>query len=195
MDTTQARGHIASDVPGRLRVRLRHPRPAERHMRRVRVHLSQQSGVSTVVTNSTTGSITVTYNRHERSAEDVLAMLRDVGVIAERTAEALGEPGPHMGPSTTAEGIQAALNDLDVRISQVSGRRVDLKLLFPLGLGALGFRQLLVAGLGIQQVPAYMLLWYAFDAFWKLHHQHSLLAEGRGREAEEPKKGTPEAQG
>lgn len=44
-----------------------------------------------------------------------------------------------------------------------------LKLLFPLALAGVGLRQWVTQGLGLAQVPAYVLLWYAFDSFWKFH--------------------------
>jgi hypothetical protein len=38
--------------------------------------------------------------------------------------------------------------------------------------------QLATRGLGMTEVPAYVLLWYAFDSFWKFHRQPSSTQNG-----------------
>ncbi len=81
--------------------------------------------------------------------------------------------------SSTAQGIIGALDDLDRRLSQLTGHPIDLKVLFPFSLGAIGAWQLARHGWGIEEVPAYVLLWYAFDSFYKLHRMP-------GREAAPP---------
>ena len=48
------------------------------------------------------------------------------------------------------------------------------------GLGFIGLRQSLSEGLGLSQVPGYVLLWYAFDSFWKFHQQTRLGAPPDG---------------
>jgi hypothetical protein len=46
---------------------------------------------------------------------------------------------------------------------------VDLRFLFPLSLSLLALRQLLVKGWQLELIPWYVLAWYAFDSFIKLH--------------------------
>jgi hypothetical protein len=71
------------------------------------------------------------------------------------------------------------VNDLDQRLSRLTGRKVDLKLLFPVALGAIGVRSAIANGVGLTEVPAYILIWYAFDAFWKFHQRpHSAPTVG-----------------
>src|SRR5205807_541067 len=64
-----------------------------------------------------------------------------------------------------------AVERLDSDLARLTGRRIDLKLIFPAGLFALAIRQIATNGLGISQVPGYVLLWYAFDSFWKFHRE------------------------
>jgi hypothetical protein len=49
--------------------------------------------------------------------------------------------------------------------------------LFSLGLGAVGVWQAFRTGLGIETIPAYTLIWFAFDTFWKFHRRPSGEAE------------------
>jgi hypothetical protein len=170
MENAPAPAVVVSSTPGRLRVRI--PRSHRHHGRvttEVCTRLQQQPGVDTVSAIHATGSVTVRYKPNEVSHVDVIAMLRDCGVVAEETLAALGEEVPG-DTSTTAVSLSSALDDLNRQLLTATGRKVDLRLLFPLSLGALGIRQVLVEGLGFSQVPGYLLLWLAFDAFWKLHH-------------------------
>jgi hypothetical protein len=176
-------GTIVSHSAGRVRVRLH---PAHRHeavLGEVQQDLLTRAGISTVTTNTQTGSVLVQYDRHRLTRDDLLSMLRDVGIMArdmsggaEELPEALdpsaggSEVVPH---STTATGLMDALTDLDRRLSDLTGGKLDVKLLFPLGLGIMATRQIATAGLGLAEVPGYVLLWYAFDSFYKLHQRRT----------------------
>jgi hypothetical protein len=135
----------------------------------LRTALSDRPGVATVHANPATGSLLVHYDREALHRDDILGILEDVGLVFADLADV---PAPSGGPhSTTAGGLIEAIGDLDARLSALTNRRVDLKLLFPFALGAIGLRQTLSQGLGLSQVPGYVLLWYAFDSFWKFHQQ------------------------
>jgi hypothetical protein len=168
-----AQGRVASHTPGRLRVRIKRNRQQPEQLQTVKRVLEQHLGHGRVQVSDTTHSVLVNYDRHVHSSNDMMSLLRDVGVIVTETARALGEDVPDVagGRSTTSESIVAALSDLDQRLSRWTGRQLDLKLLFPLTLGGIGVLQLARRGLGLSDVPAYVLLWYAFDSFWKFHSQ------------------------
>jgi hypothetical protein len=170
-----AQGRVASHTPGRLRVRIKRDRQQPEQLQTVKRALEHHLGHGGVQVSDTTHSVLVQYDRHAHSSSDMMSLLRDVGVIVTETARALGEDVPDLagGHSTTSASIVNALSDLDQRISRWTGRQVDLKLLFPLTLGGIGAVQLARRGLGLSEVPAYVLLWYAFDSFWKFHHQSS----------------------
>ena len=123
--------------------------------------------------NASTGSILVRYDRHCHASADVLAVLRDVGMVVEETAGSIGLELPEtgMGASTTSVRIMDAMTDLDRQALLLTGHTVDLKLLFPLALGGLGLWRAATSELSLTEVPAYVLLWYAFDAFWKFHRE------------------------
>jgi hypothetical protein len=62
-----------------------------------------------------------------------------------------------------------ALDDLNRRILAVTGHRVNLRTLLPVGLAGLGLALTLKHGLGLGMLPGWLPLWLAFDAFVKLH--------------------------
>jgi hypothetical protein len=171
---------IVSHAPGRMRVRL-HPEYRDPEaLAEIEQSLRAQGGVSSVSTDARTGSVLVHYDRHALSKDDLVSMLFDVGVVArdllgaEEVPEDLGRGDEDTGVaqhSAGATGILDAVTDLDHRISELTGGKVDLKLLVPAGLGLMALRQVALNGLGLGQVPGYVLLWYTFDSFYKLHQR------------------------
>lgn len=161
---------ITSSVPGRLRVRLKSSESRPEQLEGLRARLGNQAGVHAVETNLTTGSVTVNYDSGERSLSDVLRMFEDLGMVI-GTVESGADDQPS-GSSKASRSILDAFDDLDRRLSRLTGHQVDLKLLFPVSMGVIGIRQLVVNGIGLGEIPAYVLLWYAFDSFYKLHREH-----------------------
>ncbi len=175
-------GHIVSHAPGRLRVRLHEEHRDPAALATIEQQLSGQAGITSVTTNARTGSVLVQYDHGTLSKDGVTAMLFDVGVVArellgaEEVPEDLGRGDGERrvaDHSSTATGLLDALTDLDYRLSQLTNGKVDFKLLVPLGLGALAVRQILTSGLGLGTMPGYVLLWYTFDSFYKLHQRKS----------------------
>jgi hypothetical protein len=143
-----------------------------------------QHGVSAVAMNARTGSVLVNYDHQRLPFDELLDVCHDVGLIVhdvlddgvfgdEEEQPQLVGVAPEVGHSSTASTVMDALTDLDQRLSRLTGGRIDVKLLFPIGLGVLGVRQIALGGLGLAEVPAYVLLWYAFDAFYKLHQRRT----------------------
>jgi copper chaperone CopZ len=141
--------------------------------------LENQPGVDHVNVNASTGSVLVHYDHTVREKDDIVGCLVDVGLLLGGVLEAGGDELPDLGGSEsdgrghskTAASVVDTVSDLDRRLSQLTGRRVDLKLVFPVALGAIGLRSAIVNGIGLAEVPAYILLWYAFDSFWKFHQR------------------------
>jgi len=181
----QQHGRVVSHAPGRMRVRLDPEHRDAAAMAQVERELGGRSGVASVATDHRTGSVLVHYEDTALSRDDVLDMLYDVGVVArdllgaDAVPEDLGveradrSVAPH---SSGATSILDAVTDLDHRISRLTGGKLDLKLLVPAGLGLLALRQVAVNGLGLGTVPGYVLLWYTFDSFYKLHQRKATAA-------------------
>lgn len=166
---------IVSHAPGRVRVRVEHGYRDLAVLGLIEQQLVGQEGISSVETNARTGSVLVGYDHHALSKDDMVAMLYDVGEVvrvalgADELPEDLGRED--VGASSAATGLIDALTDLDRRVSALTGGRVDVKLLVPAGLGLVGVRQILTNGLGLAEVPGYLLVWLAFDVFHKLHRR------------------------
>jgi Heavy metal associated domain 2 len=165
---------VVSDTPGRLRVRLLHPGRHPHAAGRALAVLPQKDGVRHVTANAATGSVLVHYDRRRFGRDDVLAMLRDVGVLVVEVAGGAGEDVSESGQSTAAEAMMGATGDLDRRLRRLTGYRIDLRLLLPLGLAIAGLAlAFLRGGLGLTAVPPILLLWYALDSFLFLHRSRA----------------------
>lgn len=182
MEHSKSHGRVASATPGRVRIRLHGP---HRHLvHALREHLAKQIGVQEVTSNASTGSVLVRWDSKRISSDDILAMCRDIGVVVKGVTEAEADPLAEIGSSSTAESLISALDDLDRRVSQATGRAIDLKAIVPLLLGAVGVRQLIVDGFG--SASGYILLWLAFDTFLKLHRRTAPLPATNGKVERQP---------
>ncbi|BAY18358.1 hypothetical protein NIES21_42040 [Anabaenopsis circularis NIES-21] len=152
---------IISDTPGRLRLRIAPSHRQTWEIQRIVKMLDAQPNIIQVNTNIQNGSIVIHHDRNDESWQNVLATLKDIGIIfADVTNES---------HSDTAATIANAVYDLNDRVERATNNVVDLRLIFPLALGCLSVRQLLVRGLQLEIIPWYVLAWYAFDSFIKLH--------------------------
>ncbi|MBW4646289.1 MAG: hypothetical protein KME23_25415 [Goleter apudmare HA4340-LM2] len=148
---------IISDTPRRLRLRVVPGDRQARKMQHIASKLEARSNIYQVRTNIQHGSILI---NHDGSLDNIISTLLDIGIIFVDITE---------GNSEAAADITNALTDLNKKVEQTTQGTVDLRFLFPLGLGTLAVRQLLIKGLELEVIPWYVLAWYAFDSFMKLN--------------------------
>lgn len=179
-----AHGQIVSHTAGRMRVRLHQQHRDPAALEALEDRLCEHAAVASVTTNRRTGSVLVHYDHQRLTKDDLVELLWDAGVVArdllgaEEIPEDLGGAPASSSPSaashsTTATSLLDALTDLDQRLSKLTNGTLDVKLLVPTSLGLLAIRQIAMNGLGLSQVPGYVLLWYTFDSFYKLHQRRS----------------------
>ncbi|WP_017715870.1 HMA2 domain-containing protein [Kamptonema formosum] len=152
---------IVSQTRGRIRLRVTGTHRNHRYMEEIASALRARADVCDVRTNPDTGSIVVHHINEEGVVDDIAASLWDVGVIVGHITH---------GESLAAAEVSNAFADLNEHIAHATGGMVDMRFLVPVGLGALAIRQLLVKGLQLEIVPWYVLAWYSFDSFLKLHY-------------------------
>jgi hypothetical protein len=71
--------------------------------------------------------------------------------------------------SEIARDLINIISDVNTDVGRITNGVIDLRLLLPLGFSALAVRQLFIKGLQIDEIPWYVLAWYAFDSFMKLN--------------------------
>ena len=164
---------IASHVLGRLRLKL-HPQDRDQAtLDAIQNKLQSLPGIDKVRLNPVAGSVTVHYDRTHHSMAGILGFLEDLDVVVDAIAhlptlengtEATGSPG-----GTPA--FITAINDLNQRLRQTTGLPIDLKQLLPLAFAGAGLWSIARRGLMLERVPGWLLLWFAFDIFVKLHSE------------------------
>lgn len=165
---TWATGRVVSDTEGRLRVRLdKQHRGQHALMDRINDHLEKAPGIKRVETNATTGSVLIHYDPEKQSRRT----LRDeLSMVEVSLPEALSGDLSPSEYSALAAAILDAVDRLDQWIARVTGMRVDLRILVPVGFTVGGIAAAIAqGGLGLLDVPAFVFLWIGFDAFVQLH--------------------------
>jgi hypothetical protein len=160
---------IVSQCPGRVRLKVAHPHRQGKTIGHVVRALESHPQVKGVQANVKTGSIVVHHERKEGGFEAIFAVLKDLGIIFSDIVPT-DIPTRPSGQSDAAAGLTRAIADLNQRVNRTTKGVVDLRFLFPLGLALLAIRQLRTKGLQLDIVPWYVLAWYAFDSFMKLHY-------------------------
>lgn len=92
----------------------------------------------------------------------------------------------HQGDSVLAQTVLKGMSELDTRLRETTKGAVDARSLTPIIFGGLALRQLIFKGPQLDDVPWYVLGWYAFDSFMKFHNRYPSLAKNNtGGTAEE----------
>ncbi len=168
-------GQVVSVLPGRVRLRLRDTDRAL--LPRIHQHLVFQPGVRKVTVNEMTGSILVHCDHPSVSCQDILSMVYDLGVVVRDVEEASEGLGPLTESNGTEKNLIATVDDLDRRLSAVTGKNIDLKVLLPLAVSSVGLRQLIVEGLG--EMSGLLLLWIGVDMFLRLNRRRGTTPRRR----------------
>lgn len=167
--TTPKHTHIVSTTPCRTRVKVSQKRRNSMEMERLASALKERPEVTDVRTNLQTGSLVIHHAEEDGSLEDIKATLQDLGVILGSIID-IDIPFQTNGKSEVAADLTSAISDLNQRVGQATDGVVDLRFLMPLGLGGLAVWQLMRNGPEFETVPWYVLAWYSFDSFIKLHY-------------------------
>ena len=158
---------VAHSVPGRMRVRVMGTQ-AERR-KAVRAAERELGDRAEVQSDERTGSLLITYPPEELDPATIVDLLRE----ADSTFAALVPPSLEEAVrrpiSTVAQGIENRFTSANRSVLDATAGHVDLRVLFPIALSGLAMRQLAREGVGLRSVPWYVLAYYAFDSYVKLH--------------------------
>ena len=161
------RVRVAHHMPGRTRIQV--PR-ALRHQAKVAKAtraFAKLPGVRNVEIHVETGSMVL----HHDEDPGILMALAKVAEEAFEIALDLGDEDSGAGMDSSILGglLQSSGTCVDNQISSATGNVLDLKTLIPLGLLGAGIARVSESGLGLANVPAFVLFYYSFDMFVKLH--------------------------
>jgi hypothetical protein len=130
-------------------------------MEKISNSLNEHLAIYRIRTNVAAGSLTVYYAKEHLNEPEIYEILRDRGIIFEAVER---------GKSAMAESLTNTVTDFNQRFGRATDGAIDLRFLVPLSFAALAIRQFRVQGWNIEIIPWYVLAWYAFDSFIKLHY-------------------------
>jgi hypothetical protein len=166
----QYKAHIASDIPGRMRIKMHAEGRGTMFMNDLKEKMSSRDGMKRVRSNSTTGSLTFDYDRDKLTRGGILEFLEDLDVMAGEIAPAFGVEAPEEGRDAGAQRtFLKAVEDLNMRLRRTTGVDINLKLAPPLVFASIGLWAIGNQGLRITMVPGWVFLWIAFDMFVRLN--------------------------
>ncbi len=167
MPTTAALVHSAR---GRARIKVEGPTD---EVRALLATASRAAGETPLVArpSARTRTLLVEWDADQIDSEHALELMRGL----DRRLRQLELPAGHHQrydgkPSKVAARIESRFDDANKRVSHATEGVIDLRMLVPAGLAALSLRQLLRTGPQLARMPWYVLAYYAFDTFIKLHH-------------------------
>jgi len=73
------------------------------------------------------------------------------------------------GQSAVAKDLLNLMSDFNADVYNMTNGSADLHLILPLGIGSLAIIQLIKQGFKFDEIPWYILAWFAFDSFIKLN--------------------------
>ena len=155
---------IASDVPGRMRVRLPSGKNDHERLEQLQSRLHALEGVSHVRVRHEAGSVLVHYDPAAGTRTSVISEMQSVGF--EVASELKGKDD--FEPTDVGSAVVGVIGKVNASLARSTGRRADLRLLAPLVLGAWGVYRFSREG-WTYPIPAYLFIWWAFDLFWKGH--------------------------
>ncbi|AFZ45153.1 hypothetical protein PCC7418_3030 [Halothece sp. PCC 7418] len=79
--------------------------------------------------------------------------------------------------SVFAQMMIKGMSELDTSLRKATQGTIDARSLLSILFAALALRQLILKGFQFDDVPWYVLAWYAFDSFIKLHDHQPLMSK------------------
>lgn len=166
------RATITHAVPGRVRVKVAgDPEDVAAILTAVERRTRSQEGVSSVETDVRTGSALLRFDPDALDPQAAVELLRTAHeALEELVPPRLREP-VERSISHVAATLEQRLSAADSTVLRATHGVVDLRMLLPIGLAGLSLRQLLRTGPHLKAIPWYVLAYYSFDSFLKLHQQ------------------------
>jgi hypothetical protein len=169
-----ATARVSHAVAGRLRIRVTgSDDEVEEILRALEDRCGDRQGITSVATDARTGSALLAFDSDELDLAEAVELARSAhAALHELIPPPVMDRVEHSA-SSVAQELGAAFSRADRAVLRATHGAVDLRMLFPLTLGALSVRQLLRTGPSVRTMPWYMLGYYAFDSYVKLHHSHA----------------------
>lgn len=181
---------VSHHLPHRTRYRLPKHKRDPKLAKKIKAKMLEVPGVKDVDVNERTGSVLITH-------EEKPGMIDSLGVALDAIAEDLfdefleAEVGMFPGVSMLAHLLRKRAGEADDYVAGKTNNFFDLKTLIPMLFLGAGVVKVARTKNWLGQVPAYVLFYYAFDSYMKLHTAQSLeTVEAIAEQGEETSNGS-----
>jgi hypothetical protein len=158
---------VVHRLPHRTRIRMPKIHRTPGKMEKMGDRLKEIEGVKGVTVDHRTGSILLDHHDDPGFIEGLMSSLEEAGDLF--LSVMMEEDCPEE-MSVVSKFLKETLGSANSNISHSTRGFLDLRMIVPLGfLGAALWKMRTTKGWLIE-VPPYVLLWYAFDSYMKLHH-------------------------
>lgn len=160
---------VTHHLPHRTRYRLSSKYRDTDTVNRLRRSIATVPGVKDVEINDRTGSILVHHEERPGMLDSLAVAFEDVAgdIFQEITTAEINEVLP--GASILGYLIKRRFSALDSKLSDASNNMIDLKMLLPIGFLLAGLHKIAKNRNWFDQVPAWVLFYYAYDSYLKFH--------------------------
>lgn len=159
---------VTHHLPHRTRLRVPREHRDPETLKKLHTKLKKTEGVSDVEINPRTGSVLIHHDEDPAILNNVGNAIDEVaGELFEAILAAEGIEIP--GLSIFAHVIRERLSDMDNRLAVATNNVIDLKMLVPVAFFGAGIIQAKRNTGWLDQVPAWVLFYYAYDAYMKFH--------------------------
>jgi hypothetical protein len=166
--TPKHRKGVSHHLPSRTRYRLPKGRRSAETSRRIVDRVSKVMGVKSVDVNHRTGSVFVVHEEHPEILHGLCAAFDSIADdLFEEVMEEEAEAIP--GFSIVAHLLKKRAGSLDDFLAKKTNNMLDLKMLVPLLLLGAGLYKVSKTKAWMQEIPAWVLFYYAYDSYLKFH--------------------------
>jgi hypothetical protein len=159
---------VVHRLPHRTRIKMPPVHRTPGKMEKMGDRLRQIDGVHGVEVDHRTGSILLKHNEDPGIIESLMASLEEAGDLF--LSVMMEEEGPESELSFVSKFLKDSLGTANANVSRSTRGFIDLRMLVPIGfLGTALWKMRKTEGF-MFEVPPYVLLWYAWDSYMKLHH-------------------------
>ena len=162
--------NVVHRLPHRTRIRMPKVHRTPGKMEKMADRFRKLEGVKDVEVDHRTGSILLKHTEDPGIIESLMASLEDAGDLF--LSVMMEEEGPESELSVVSKFLKETLGTANSNVSRSTRGFIDLRMMVPLGfLGAAVWKMRSTgARAWLMEVPPYVLLWYAWDSYMKLHH-------------------------
>jgi hypothetical protein len=159
---------VVHRLPHRTRVKMPKVHRTPGKMEKMAERLRKIDGVGSVEVDHRTGSILLNHTDEPGIIEKLMASFEDVGDLF--LSVMMEDEGPESELSFVSKFLKETLGTANSNMSRSTRGFIDLRMMVPLGFLGTALWKMRGTKEWLLEVPPYVLLWYAWDSYMKLHH-------------------------